>query len=342
MSNKANPTAIGAFVLGALVILAAAILIFGGGQFLVPTHKYTLFFGTSVKGLRVGAPVSFRGDKVGEVITIHPLVNAETSDIDIKVVIEIPDDDGVQIRGEGALAELWADDERVMEYLVKEKGMRAKLSLQSLVTGQLFVDLDFHPEEPPRLKDIPTRYPQLPTIETGIQQLMKSLQELPIRETIQKIRRAVDAFTDLATSPKLPETLDNIHAAAEEARKLAANLNGRVDQLSEDWLATSSAARSALVQAQKTFALEEGRPAEVATTFIATSDAVSAAMKSANDAATAVKNASESIDSLIAEGTPIRAELERLITELAAAARSIRLFSDYLERHPEALIKGKQ
>ncbi len=340
MSNKANPTAIGAFVLGALVILAAGLLIFGGGKFLAASHKYTLFFGTSVKGLRVGAPVTFRGNKVGEVVEIRPLVNAETGKIDIKVVIDLPDDDQVQIVGEGPLAELSA--EKSIEYLVKEKGLRAKLSLQSLVTGQLLVNLDFYPEEPIRLKAFPTRYPQLPTVETGLQQLIKSLQDLPIATTVQKIQKALDAFTDLATSPKLPETLDNIHAAAEEARKLAANLNGRVDQLSEDWLATSSAARSALVQAEKTFALEEGRPAEVATTFIATSDAVSAAMKSANDAATAVKNASESIDSLIAEGTPIRAELERLITELAAAARSIRLFSDYLERHPEALIKGKQ
>ncbi len=342
MSNKANPLAIGAFVLGALAILVAAILIFGRGQFLVPTHKYTLFFGTSIKGLHVGAPVAFRGDKVGEVVTIHPLVNAETSDIDIKVVIEIPDEDGVQIRGEGTLAELWEDDERVMEYLIKEKGMRAKLSLQSMVTGQLFVDLDFHPEEPIRLKDIPTRYPQLPTIETGIQQLLKSLQELPLRETMQKVRRALDAITDLATSPKLPETLDIIHTAAEEARKLGANLNIRVDQLSEDWLATSDAARSALVQAEKTFALEEGKPGEVATTFIAANDAVSAAMKTADDAATAVEDTAKSVDTLIAEGSPTRAELESLIAELAAAARSIRLLADYLERHPEAFIKGKQ
>lgn len=342
MSRKANPTAIGAFVLGALVILVAAILIFGSGQFLAPTHKYTLFFGTSVKGLRIGAPVAFRGDKVGEVVIIHPLVDAETSEIDIKVVIEIPDEDGVQIRGEGLLAELWEDDERVMEYLIEEKGMRAKLALQSLVTGQLFVDLDFHPEEPVRLRDIPTRYPQIPTIETGIQQLLKSLQELPIRETMHKIQKALDAITDLATSPKLPETLDNIHAAAEEARKLAENLNIRVDDLSDDWLVTTGAARSALVQAEKTLALEEGKPGEVATTFIAANDAVSAAMKTAEDAATVVEDTAKSVDTLIAEGSPTRAELESLITELAAAARSIRLLADYLERHPEAFIKGKQ
>ncbi len=342
MSKKANPTAIGAFVLGALVILVAAILIFGSGQFLAPTHRYTLFFGTSVKGLRLGAPVTFRGDKVGEVIAMHPLVNAETSDIDIKVVIEIPDEDGVQIRGEGPLAELWEDDDEVMKYLVEEKGLRAKLGLQSLVTGQLYVDMDFHPDEPIRLADIPTRYPQFPTIETGIQQLIKSLQELPLRETMQKIQKALDAITDLATSPKLPETLDNIHGAAGEARKLAATLNVRVDQLSEDWLVTTDTVRSTLVQAEKTLALEEGRPGEVASSFIDAQNRVSTAMRRMEAAAAAVEDVSKDVDTLIAQGSPTRAELEKLIIELAAAARSIRLFADYLERHPEALIKGKQ
>ncbi len=342
MSRKANPTAIGAFVLGGLVILVAATLIFGSGRFLAPTYRYTMFFGTSVKGLRVGAPVTFRGDKVGEVISIHPLVDAETSDIDIKVVIEIPDEDGVQITGEGPLAELWEDDEEVMRYLVEEKGMRAKLGLQSLVTGQLYVDLDFHPDEPIRLKDVSTRYPQFPTIETGLQQLLKTLQELPIRETMHKIQNALDAITDLATSPKLPEILDNVHSATGEARKLAANLNSRVDQLSEDLLATSGTARSALLQAEKTLALEEGRPGEVASSAINSLNRVSAAMRGLESAAAAIENLAKDADSFIAEGTPIRDELEKLITELAAAARSIRLLADYLERHPEAFIKGKQ
>ena len=190
MSRKANPTAIGSFVLGALVLLVVAILLFGGGALFVPSHKYTLFFGSSVKGLRVGAPVTFRGDKVGEVVDIRPLFNAETGDIDIVVVIDLPDDDQVQIVGEGQLADLWENPVKSLEYLVNEKGLRAKLSLQSLVTGQMLVNLDFYPDEPIRLKDFPTRYPQLPTIETGMHQLMKSFQDLPIREIVKKVQNA--------------------------------------------------------------------------------------------------------------------------------------------------------
>lgn len=234
MSKKANPTAIGAFVVGALVLLVAAILIFGGGTLFTPVKKYTLFFGTSVKGLRVGAPVTFRGDKIGDVIDIRPLLNARTSNIDIQVIIEIPDADRVQVVGEGPLTEL--NDDQAMEYLVKEMGLRAKLALQSMVTGQLFVDLDFYPDEPIKLRKIPTKHPQLPTVETGLQQLMKSFQDLPIAETMKKIQEALDAITTLVTSPKLPETLDDFHATAEELRGLVANLNARVDQLGEDLL----------------------------------------------------------------------------------------------------------
>jgi len=347
MSKKANPTAIGAFVLGALVILVAAILMFGAGTLFTPVQKYTLFFGTSVKGLRVGAPVTFRGDKIGDVIDIRPLLNALTSNIDIQVIIEIPDADQVQIVGEGPLTEL--DDEEALAYLVNEKGLRAKLALQSMVTGQLFVDLDFYPDEPIRMRKIPTKHPQLPTIETGLQQLMKSFQDLPIAETMKKIQDALDAITTLATSPKLPETLDNVHGAAEETRKLAENLNTRVDQLSEDLLATSGAARSAMVQAKTTLALEEGRPGEIADALVDAEKTMSAAMKSlrdgsdaVGDAARGIEKVAEDVSGMLDDDAPIRTELDSLITELAAAARSIRILADYLERHPEAFIKGKQ
>ncbi len=347
MSRKANPTAIGAFALGVLVLLVAAILIFGGGTFFAPSHKYTLFFGSSVKGLRVGAPVTFRGDRIGEVVEIRPLVDATTEKIDIKVIIDLPDDDQVKIVGEGRLADL--SEEETIDFLVNEKGMRAKLSLQSPITGQLFVDLDFHPDKPKRFKDTPTRYPQLPTIETGLQQLMRSLQELPIEEIVQKVQSTLDAITALATSPKLPQTLDDIHGAAAEARKLAANLNTRVDQLSADWLTTTGTARSTLVQVETTFALEEGRPGEIADGLLDVEKELAATLRAVRNAASATAKTARrfegvavAVDSLIAEDSPTRAELESLIAELAEAARSVRLLADYLERHPEAFIQGKQ
>ncbi len=349
MSRKANPNAIGALVLGAFVLLLAAILLFTGGALFAPSHKYTLFFGTSVKGLRIGAPVTFRGDKVGEVVNIRPLFSAETGDIDIKVVIEIPQEDGVELVGEGRLTELWKNEDVLITYLVEEQGLRAKLSMQSLVTGQLLINLDFFPDEPIRLRAFPTRYPQVPTVETGLEQLLRSLQELPVEEIVRKVQSALDAITALATSPKLPETLDDIHGATAEARKLAANLNTRVDQLGADWLTTSSTARSSLVQVEKTFAMEEGKPGEIADGLLDVEKELAAAMLAARNAATAVGKTARrfddvavAVDSLIAEDTPARAQLESLITELAEAARSVRLLAEYLERHPEAFIKGKQ
>jgi len=70
MSKQANKSLIGAFVVGAMVLVVAGILTFGSGQFMKELRKYVLYFDGSIKGLSVGAPVIFRGVKVGEVTNI--------------------------------------------------------------------------------------------------------------------------------------------------------------------------------------------------------------------------------------------------------------------------------
>ena len=340
MSKKANPAVIGAFVLGALVLLVGVILIFGGGKVFQRVDKFALIFPTSVKGLRVGAPVTFRGTQIGEVTDIRMILDAESDDIHIKVIIELPEEEEFDVIGEGPLADM-KGAEGVL-HLVRERGLRAKLTLQSLVTGQLLIDLDFYPGTPIEVVDLPSRYPQIPTIATGLQQFMQTLQEMPIRQTMLKIQKAVDAVTNFANSPKLPEMLDDIGAAASEARKLAENLNRRTDQLSEDLLATSGATRAAMVQAEKTLALEEGKPGEIADGLLRAENSVRRAADAIGSAAKEAQNVLKSVDSIVDENAPIRAEVENMVLELSAAARSVRNLADYLERHPEAFIKGKQ
>ena len=78
MSKKVSKTAIGAFVLGAIVLLVAGVLVLGAGKFFTKEHVYVTYFDGSVKGLNVGSPVMFRGVKVGEVKDITLIADPAT------------------------------------------------------------------------------------------------------------------------------------------------------------------------------------------------------------------------------------------------------------------------
>ena len=156
MSSKANPSAIGAFVIGGLALAIGAVLVLGGGRFFEDSSTYVMYFDGSVSGLRIGAPVEFRGVQVGEVRDIIGTVNEEL-EIQIPVFVRFGGD-RLRSTSEGARI---ADTEQAIPILI-QRGMRAQLELQSLVTGQFYIELDFHPESPARFlgdgvhREIPT------------------------------------------------------------------------------------------------------------------------------------------------------------------------------------------
>ena len=89
MSKPANKTLIGAFVIGAIALLVIAVLIFGSGKFLKKTFHTVVFFEGSIKGLNEGAPVIFKGVKVGAVKEIRLIYDAANDSLRIPVIIEL-------------------------------------------------------------------------------------------------------------------------------------------------------------------------------------------------------------------------------------------------------------
>ncbi len=328
MSKKANKTVIGAFVVGAIALLVAGVLIFGTGKFMQKTYSYVLYFQGSVKGLNIGSPVVFRGVKIGSVTDIALRYDPVDLSFNIPVIIEIDP-------GKYTLVSSIRDRDREKKFKeLLERGLRAQLVLQSMVTGQLMVDLDIYPDEPLILTGIKSDYPELPTIPSDMEKLSRTLENIDFEGIFKNISSAVEGLEKFLDSPAFIGSIEAAEKALKEIQKLAKDIDSQIKPLVSNLMSTSDAARSALAQAEKTLALEEGVPGELA------SD-VKETLTSANSALKQVEHTLSSVRGVVAEDSNTVYELNNTLTELSAAARSIRFLADYIERHPEALIRGK-
>jgi paraquat-inducible protein B len=337
MSKQVSKTAIGGFVLAAIGLLIVSIIAFGGGKFLKKTDKYVLFFESSVKGLSVGATVIFRGVRVGSVTSIVLRSNLRTLVATIPVVIEIERD---KIEIEEEVGSLYENRQRLIE-----RGLRAELSLESLVTGQMMVELDFKPDTPIKLVGAETKYPEIPTVVSALDRLAQSIQNLPIEELFNKIMGAVEGISKVVNSPDLMAAVQSLNLAVNDARKLLQDVDAQVEPLANTAIRTMNdfgTLAKDVDQQVDPLAKEATGTLRAYRKLARDVDAkVDPLSKSAIAAMKAAESAIKSIDDLVGKDSPTVADLDTTLQELSEAARSLRILADYLEQHPDAIIKGK-
>jgi paraquat-inducible protein B len=223
--KKANPTVIGAFVLGALALVAVAVMALGGARLFTPKQRVVSFFEGSVKGLTVGSPVNFRGVKVGSVDRIVLQFDPGSLEPRIPVYMTLLPD-SVKLIGTGEKGSAIPFSAYI------EKGLRAKLSIDSLVTGQLVVDLDFRPDVPAVFhgaRDTP--HPEIPSMKSDFDVLKDQLAQLPLRQLADDVKGMVESF-----------------------RVLAKGTDGTLGIVGEELKATALTTRRTLEEAQRTIA----------------------------------------------------------------------------------------
>ncbi len=325
MSKQANKKAIGAFVVVALALSVVAIVVFGSGKFFAETFKLVAFFQGSVKGLRVGAPVVFRGVKIGEVTKMMIYSHRGDLTYEIPVILEI---DRGNFQSIGTAIK---DEEQQTQELIK-KGLRAQLQMQSIVTGQLMINIDFYPNSPVHLVGtdqiaIAKGLEEVPTIQAPLQKLEKTLEEVPLGEIVKSANNSLKAIEALVTSEELSQSLHYFKQTAKDMRDLARHVDEKIDPLAAELDQT-------LKDAQTLLRKVNSHVDPLAVSIQNTADA-------ARPAVNEVERAFANIADLTAKGSEERKQLERTLREFQAAARSIKLWAEYLERHPEALIRGK-
>ncbi|HAJ27055.1 MAG TPA: hypothetical protein DCG53_07400 [Syntrophus sp. (in: bacteria)] len=331
MSKQASMKMIGVFVVGAVVLLTAAVVIFSSGQFFKKQNFYALYFDESVRGLNAGAPVYFKGVKVGAVTDVRLYYKPEIEALHSAVVIELDPSRVINLStGRKETAE--AGD---IKYLVEKKGLKGQLDIQSLVTGLLVITLDFYPDKPMDRHNFMKQYEEIPTIPTQYEQLTKALQDLPLKDMVQKLDKIISGIEGGVNSKDTQEGVKSLAKAAKEAEGLIKKMNEQLGPTITDLRAASEAARGTFRQAEKTLAMNEGVPGQVAAKAKDTLDQAKGTLKKMDDSLAALNRFTQ-------ENTEVSFQLGDTLREFSNIARSLRALTDYLERHPEAILRGKK
>lgn len=326
MSRQANPTLIGAFVLGALILGAVVVLLLAGGQWFQVRRQHVLYFEGAAQGLQVGASVVFLGVKVGTVKRIQLGLDAENHRFMVPVTIEI-DPNMVQSR-HGEQVDL--RDRKTIRQLV-ERGLRAQLKMQSLLTGQLYVDLDFHPDKPARFVARDPEVSEIPTIPTAVEEFASKLERFPMDTFLADLAGISRSLNIILSSKEARIIPVRLEATLAHLQSLSARLDSDGGPVLTEMKVDLIEMRKAL-EAVRGAMVKVGGVAEAGTPMVA----------SLNKAGEELAKTAQALQGLAGEGSPTVQQLNTALQEIGRAARALRLLAETLEQQPEAVLEGKR
>ncbi len=270
------------------------------------THKlrFVVFFDGSVRGLEIGAPVEFKGIRVGQVADIRLEFDNRDDSFRIPVIIELEPEriiDHAQANEQIAY--------RTLKRLIKQ-GLRAQLQTGSLLTGRLYVALDMHPDTPASLHaDAHNVLPEIPSVSGGLEQIQTSLHNILARlEKVETDKIGQDLETLLhgasavVNKPELQQSVVDLQVSLRGFRHIMEALDTRAEPLAKNLDKALESGHRLLDQAEITL---------------------------------------HNLNAALKPGSPMEFRMQQLSRDLSDMARSIRSFVDLLERHPNALIIGK-
>ena len=370
----------------------------GGKSLFLRSATYHLYFDKSVKGLNLGAPVMFRGVRIGEVTDIRLLPYSREGDdlvswpIQVTVelatnTLDVEQDDAVAA-DDSPLAQAWAKairasraEDRMNEWfrrLVSDYGMRAQLQSLSLLTGQLYIELNFFEDSVVSdqvLADLDRHI--LPTRVSAFERFFMSLSKKEFGEQMDSMQLALAIASDFIKRGDAEKVLKNVVEISENTRKLTSSMNlfllpaiGTLSGVLEKADRTITGVEARLPQ------LLDGADASMTTwntTLLRLSGKLEAVMDDTqqlvqhldrtvtleegpaaelvtklsgtldglDQALTDVSELSQTLQQRAAPNSPALLDLQGALQEVTRAAQSLRSLTDMLKRQPEALLRGK-
>lgn len=317
MSEKSHSAAIGTFVAGAILIAVTMVIFALGTGFGEDKEKVIMVFDGSVKGLSIGAPVALRGVQIGQVTNIELMLDTDAVDIIMLVEAEISNKN---------IRRLGSNPQDITDDLI-HRGLRAQLRTQSLLTGLLYIQLDFHPGTKLELADVESDYVQIPTVPTDLEVVARKLEEMDLGKLADDVQSTLRGVSEFVTSPafqaapaRLQTALESFSALSDQLQAQLASSGPRLDTVLDSANDTLSGANDELPRI---------------------SSLVEQNLRVLDEAVTAFEATMRNIDSLVSPGSPTTYQVNRALQELTRASRAIQALATTLEQQPEALLRGK-
>ncbi|MDC6477138.1 MlaD family protein [Methylophilaceae bacterium] len=334
MSKQVSPTLIGSFFLAALGLVVIAILMFGGGSYFKKHHQFVLFFHAenNLNGLNVGAPVKLEGVKIGEVKEVALLVDEKTLEVVKPVVIELDysniindDDDDTDFESKDGDAH-----NKSTKNFIK-KGLKAQLKTQSLLTGLLYIEFQFSPQDEVvmsgksfrDLSELPTTTNVTEDLKREAQEVADRIGKLPLEEIVEDLAVNMHEIKVILTSQSLKENRQGVNQSIKEMEKLLINLNDNFTPLMLNLNGTMKDTRVVVQEFSR-----EIKPV------------LSSLEKTLNKATELLSESQYAVRSFEDFSSP-EAPLWQALEALKEAAESTKNLTDTLERNPESIIYGK-
>lgn len=318
MSRKANSVAVGIFVVLTVTLATVLLVLFSGNPWWSPKQRFVLLYDSSIHGLNVGAPVTLKGVRVGQVSDIYPRLYGDNTAVLNTVTIEID---------ESILKDSTDDSSPLSAQTLIDRGLRAQLRQQSLLTGLLYVDVDFEPNKPRETKPFATDYPQLPTTPTNLEQLSRDLEAVDLNALMSDLQLAVNGASRLLNDPELQQLAGNLNASLEKVDTTVQTLERTLGNLASNYSAVAGDARTFLsgLESDSTAALNK----------------INETLDNLQSSTEAFETFADNAAFLSSDDSPLLYNLNNAATGLNQASDQLRELSNLLNRKPEVLIYGR-
>jgi paraquat-inducible protein B len=324
MSIRANPTAIGLFLIGAIVLTVVGTAVLASATWFEKRTTFVSFFQESVNGLDKGAPVKFQGVPVGTVTRI--LIQIDERDKTFQVPVEYEIDLTRLTTQLGSFVDL--DDDSVLQQQIAD-GLRAQLQAESLVTGQLYIELSYRTDPaPPELERRPIALPEIPTMPslmaalgTGAGSLVEDMMRVlfQVNEMLAEVDMPAINSAVVASAQAVERLVDSpeIRDAFEQVPGIASQMNQTMAEV--QLLAERAGAAIDPLQMQI-----EGTTNEMVSVL------------------QALRHTLEETHGLLSTDSDLGYGAQQALESLRDAAEAIRLLANSLEQNPDMLLRGRK